>query len=593
MDVLFQYYQNELNYFEQIAKAFSKNYPDWAGELSDGVGDHSGVKKLIESFAFLTARTQYELDDKNDRFYQVVLNHLYPHFRSGLPAQTIVKLTPEPELAHSTIFPKGTALVVKNQVGDDCRFRTVYPVSVYPIDCHCLGYQKGVSDRGVLEREPLAQCHIQLTKANQDTPWKAYGIDRLRFYINAHLPQACQWFFLVFNHCVGLKFCSLKTGQSCTLATSTLKRIGFSPDEGSVPLVPGAHDAYRLLSEYFNFPEKFLFFECTALTAFFSQELDDTVDVFFYFDHFDTMLSVEAGRDVFTLNATPVVNLFDAPAAPIEYDQTQSAYPLLPTRDKDAELIQASQVIQLSGLARDSNTRWEFCPYLTPRFSESPPQTIAYWYKSYHQETALPFLYFIHEPGMLPPMNIDVHCLWRNTAKALQFDSNKTESMFSLWDNANPDISQIDSLTRIKLPSRTCPTGGMSTLLAHLNTNYLNLNDPKAAFKGLMSLLNAYQGSHDSSIYQVLSSLEGLCVEPSITRRAFGRQMGFCTGTRVHLKTKAAPPQWPALFLLGEVLNHFFALYSAANQFTQLTLANTNEQVIAKWKARIGTRSLL
>ena len=52
-----------------------------------------------------------------------------------------------------------------------------------------------------------------------------------------------------------------------------------------------------------------------------------------------------------------------------------------------------------------------------------------------------------------------------------------------------------------------------------------------------------------------------------------------------------ALPIWA--FLLGAVLDRFFAEYAAINHFTQTVIKSAERGVIARWPPRSGSRSVL
>jgi len=51
------------------------------------------------------------------------------------------------------------------------------------------------------------------------------------------------------------------------LDSASLRPVGFAPEEGMLPYPPRSPVGYRLLTEFFVFPEKFLFFQIENLAA--------------------------------------------------------------------------------------------------------------------------------------------------------------------------------------------------------------------------------------------------------------------------------------------------------------------------------------
>jgi type VI secretion system protein ImpG len=48
-------------------------------------------------------------------------------------------------------------------------------------------------------------------------------------------------------------------------ARENIKQVGFAEDEGMLPYTKRSFSGYRLLTEYFTFPYKFLFFDVYGL----------------------------------------------------------------------------------------------------------------------------------------------------------------------------------------------------------------------------------------------------------------------------------------------------------------------------------------
>src|SRR5215470_3233388 len=78
---LLEYYNRELRYVRQLADAFARTHPKIAERLRlnpDGAADDPHVERLIEAFAYLTARIRFKLDDDFPEITESLLNVLYP-----------------------------------------------------------------------------------------------------------------------------------------------------------------------------------------------------------------------------------------------------------------------------------------------------------------------------------------------------------------------------------------------------------------------------------------------------------------------------------------------------------------------------------
>src|SRR5215470_3336003 len=107
VDDLLPYYNRELGYIRRLAAEFAEAHPKIAGRLrlsQDAVEDPH-VARLIEAFAFLTARVRRKLDDDFPELTEALLNVLYPHYLAPIPSMAIAQLTCAADATASQIVP--------------------------------------------------------------------------------------------------------------------------------------------------------------------------------------------------------------------------------------------------------------------------------------------------------------------------------------------------------------------------------------------------------------------------------------------------------------------------------------------------------
>ena len=90
---LFAYYESELRFIREMTKEFARDFPKEAGRLQlDSVPcPDPHVERLIESFAFLTARIQKQMESEFPNFTSSLLSILYPHFQEPVPSMSIAR----------------------------------------------------------------------------------------------------------------------------------------------------------------------------------------------------------------------------------------------------------------------------------------------------------------------------------------------------------------------------------------------------------------------------------------------------------------------------------------------------------------------
>src|SRR5262245_5995173 len=143
---LFPYYERELIFIRQFAQEFAERYPAAAGRLllePNRSGDPH-VERLIESFALLAGRIHHKLDDEFPELTEALLSVLYPHYLAPVPSMAIVQF--ELDLARAQLpggflIPQHSHLHTQPVDGLPCKFRTGYPVTLWPVELLSARYQ--------------------------------------------------------------------------------------------------------------------------------------------------------------------------------------------------------------------------------------------------------------------------------------------------------------------------------------------------------------------------------------------------------------------------------------------------------------------
>ena len=95
-DELLGYYERELVFLRKMGAEFSKRYPKIAArlELEEEVVEDPHVERMIEAFAFLSARVAMKLDDEFPEITESFINVLYPHYQAPIPSMFLLQMYP-------------------------------------------------------------------------------------------------------------------------------------------------------------------------------------------------------------------------------------------------------------------------------------------------------------------------------------------------------------------------------------------------------------------------------------------------------------------------------------------------------------------
>ena len=378
MKDLLKYYEAELALFHALAADFCVRYPAVAGRLGmtgeDCQDPH--VERLVQACALLNARTAKRLDDSHVQFIEAVLQNNFPHYLRPFPSCSIIHAATQDPLDHTAVIPRGTVMSAAEHQGVLCKFTTTDDLVLQAATITSVRLQAvlDVPRTLLLPANAGPAISIALTATAADTA------NTLRLYLNADAGLAAVLRDALYLHTV----CALlesDDGQWSLLAQPPLRAVGFQPEQALLPA--SSHpSAYRLLTEYFCFPEKFNFIDLDlgAIVAALPQGchrftvhlvMDDANR-----DQHMAQLKQLTAKHLLT-GCAPVVNLFRHPARPIELDHTRAEYALMVEHPR-AHTCQVFSVDQVSMLRHDGagSRVLDFQPLYSRRHGEAGDR---YW----------------------------------------------------------------------------------------------------------------------------------------------------------------------------------------------------------------------
>ncbi len=372
MNELLPYYERELVYLNTVGREFSHQYPRLAAELGLGAegSEDPHVRRLIQACALLNARTAKKLDDDYPELTGALLASLYPHFLHGIPSCAIVHVDDHDRQAHPAalghvhVVPRGTEMTSLAAGGAPCRFRTTASLTLAPVTVTRAWFSPvaHVPPRIRLPAGASAGISIAFDSAMPCRLLPGLGLARLRLHVagDALLTAA-----LIDSLCMHTLETWVETqGQERwrRLDRPVLSLGGLEADEALVPEPAHAHPAYRLLTEYFAFPDKFHFLDVdlAALAPMFPAGARRfTLHMLLAGVHVDSsparVLRALSGEHVIA-GCAPVVNLFRQAAAPVRITHRSSMYDVVPSRHEDHVEVVSIDAVQLL-TTRDGKTR--------------------------------------------------------------------------------------------------------------------------------------------------------------------------------------------------------------------------------------------
>ena len=590
------YFQSELTALRQSGRRFSERNPALAPFLAHA-GQDPDVERLLEGFAFLTARLRQKLDDEIPELTHSLMHLLWPHYMRPIPAFSILQFDPLKRTGPSVRVARDTAVQSAPIHGERCRFRTCYATDIMPLQLNGLEY-KPQGEGGWLDLRLSMSAEGNFSELTFDSlrlhlAGDHYVSQSLYLHLLRHLEGVC---LLLLDH-AGLPL-GTSDGQPVTLRLSAgqVRPVGFSQEQALVPYPQNTFDGYRHLQEYFAFPEKYLFVDVEGLDVLHTLSHELLRQAHGMVMRFELRsLGGEPQRptlDNVKLYCTPIVNLFKHDAIPIRLDGKQDEYLLVPGEytPGNASVFSVDQVTgwRPGGVGYQAYVPFESFEHDCDSEPLAAPPSYSVRQRSSMQHAGLDtWLGFgsRREQGQ-ETLSIELTCT--NCDLPLQLGAG--------------EINQPGEQTPESLAFRniTTPTASFAPpldqdflwkLINNMSLNYLSLTDINA----LKVILETYDlpRYHDRQALKV--SQKKLGALRSIRHQAVDRlHHGLpVRGLRIDLAMDSQGFVGQGdLFVFACVLNEFFALYASLNSYHELRVISTQGDVYL-WPSQMGQQPQL
>ncbi|MBS1812087.1 MAG: type VI secretion system baseplate subunit TssF [Acidobacteria bacterium] len=616
-DELLGYYERELIFLRQMGAEFAEKYPKVAGRLllEPDKCEDPHVERMIEAFAFLTSRVHLKIDDEFPEITESLLNVLYPHYLAPTPSMSIAQFALDPEQGKLTSgYPiaRETTLYSRPVQGTPCRFRTCYPVTLWPIEVASASLEsldpvgaRGKWSEAVLRISLRCLHNTKLSELKVGQGENERQMEYLRFYLNGEAQLVYPLYELLFNedlHLAGIELQDKKTRRKLKLPATTLRQVGFGADEGMLGYSPRSFSGYRLLTEYFAFPDKFLFFDVTRLDEAARMGFGDQVDILIYLkDVTPPRAKIDAGT--FQLGCTPIINLFKKVAEPIQLTQQQNEYHVIPDihRQSATEVYSIDAVTTVDPYLQQSR---EFQPFYSYRHAYERDQQGSFWYATRRPsqrmedegtEVFMSLVDLSFSPNVPPVETITCHVTCTNRDLPARLPFGGREGDFEV-ENAGP-LSRVKCLRKptetLRPPMRR---GAHWRLISHLSLNHLSLvegqrnGDPEA----LREILMLYDFMDSAATRKQIMGLRNITSRRVVRQTGSRIGTGFVRGIETTITFDESQYVGSGVFLFASVLERFLGLYASLNSFNQM-IARTEQREgeLKRWKPRVGEQILL
>lgn len=612
---LLRFYNDELGYLREEARAFGEEHEAVAGRLGlkTPTDPDPYVERLLEGVAYLGARVQLKIADQYPEFTQHLLHAIQPHYLAPTPSMCVVGFEPkegDPILIKGHKVARGTPLIAtaRDQGGVPVEFRTGHEVTLWPLKITQVEY---LASRAAVA--PFASAANVRAEA---------GL-RLRFEATAGvslpdvLPKALPLYFAgseavpaeLYRQAVGETLAVIArpadaaAGPEGWLKLPLPEQVGFEDDEALLPSELRSFRGYRLLSEYFACPERFLFANLMRLDRAFRAS-PRACDVVLLFDRSAPPLhnALEPGN--FRLFATPAINLFEKQLGRVRVSRYEHEHHVIPDRARPLDFevfrvldVQAYSANNVDGrtvaplyafgaLLYDWNEALFYTTQLRPRRLSTREQRL----RRRGEYTGTETWISLTAPGDASRLDgID------ELAVRALVTNRELPELLTFRGDQHFTVSGVPAraVTVLRSPTRPQPPLGLGDaawrVIGHLTPNYTSLapeegNDPHV----LRDHLALYGRPDDAASRRQIDGVVAIS-STKVARRVPGvERMAIARGHRIQVTLDDKAFDKGRMFLFSSVLERFLAEFASINSFTETHASSVNEGEFQRWPLRIG-----
>lgn len=620
---LLRYYNEELRHLREMGAEFAQQFPKIAARLGiEGLEvTDPYVERLLEGFAFLAGRVQLKIDAEFPRFTQRLLEMLYPQFLAPTPSMLIAELTPEladTALADGVTLPRGSVMnSLPGKAGATaCEFRSAHELTMWPLELTQVEYFTHAADLPMAAlpewRKYRAGLRMRLrTTAGVD--FSQIKLQDLRLHCTGVDDIAFRLHELVCGHALGVLVLPTRRPAAWheALDGDCVEPVGFDDGEALLPQTLHGFEGYRLLQEYFAFPQRFLFFDLTSIGDALRAHPANEVDIVILFSRADAALLQAVDVSCMALNCVPAINLLDKRCDRIHVSADSSDFHVVPdrTRPMDFEIHTVGEVL---GYGVGVNAEYRFLPFYNAFHTEDRHHNAFYSVQreprllSQLQQRDGPRSSYLGSevylslvdakeapyPKELRQVGVRALCTNRDLPLLMPVGGAKGDLVLA-------QTAPVKHIGVIKGPSRPMSAlreGNLAwKLINQLSLNHLSLLDTDAeqGAAALRAILHLYAPTGDAGAQRQVDGLRSVQMRPVVRRLPMAGPITFGRGVEVGIEIDDLSFEGASAFLLGCVLERFIARHVSMNGFTQARVHSHGRGDILNGRPRCGTRPII
>lgn len=609
-----KYFEREYNFLQTSGEEFSKKHPTLGSRLhlSERERKDPFVERLFEGFAFLAGRIHERLDDEFPEIAGGILEILFPHLLKTFPSCAIVQANIKSgALTEPVVIRKGSEIQtqtgkykvkykVQSGSGGGSRltekdepaefiFRTTQDIIVRPIKL------SGVSVEETLQGKSSLILKIQ---PDRNVDYNSLKMERFRIYLQGSSSVKYNLHFYLTKYVHSIEVRELTDNKSPFNNIEGFKigipelspDIEYSGDDYSVlPYSRQSFKGFRLLQEYFAFPEKFFFVDIFGLDKFKAAGESQQIEIKI---NFSKKILREKLPDIsnIALNCAPIVNLFSRPTEEVSVTQRLPEYYIIPDlyRRKSREIYSVDKV---SGISENRIEQYKYIPITAHDILDtSNPE---YNFKRFFSIVRKPLPSDMSEtfirlfgPSMeeeaFPKETLSIEATLSNgflPSAYLEAGSIKEPLDFP------PGIEASNITVPVEVLESPEKQNYLWSLIAHLSVSFSTLAEADT-FKSILNLYN-WAKAHNHPNKKRIESIKKIH-KPKLINKIMNQSL--IRGIEFHIEVDAKEFEHGEgeINLMGMVLNSFLSQYVTLNSYVFLKITESGTSVNYTWNPAIG-----
>lgn len=608
------YFEREYNFLQSAGEEFSKKHPTLASRLhfSERERKDPFVERLFEGFAFLAGRIHERLDDEFPEIAGGLLEILFPHLLRPFPSCAILQAKHKSgAITGRILIKKGSE--IQTQTG---KYKVKYKVRSGPLEKSRVTEKEEPAEFIFRTTQDLSVRPVKLeevrmeesSKGNSSLILKIHpdrnvnysSLELSDFQIYLHGSASIKFNLLLFltKFVTSVSVKELLNNKSefhklenfeIGIPELSEDLITSEEDYSILPYSRQSFSGFRLLQEYFAFPEKFFFINIKGLEKFRDSDESASFEIKIDFDRKYPREKLPSLNNIL-LNCTPIVNLFTRSTEEVIVNQRLPEYYIVPDLDrrKSREIYSIDRVF---GISENKFEQYKYIPITSHDILDSsdPEYNYKRFYSVFRRtqqsdmsETFIRLFGPSMEQEVFPKETLSIEGTLSNgflPAAYLEAGSIREPINFPVGIEASNITIPSDVL---ECPQRQ---NYLWHLIAHLSVSYTTLSETEA----LKNILNLYNWS-PSHIHPNKKRIEGIKTvhQPKVVSRMVNQ--GLIRGIEFHIEVD--PKEFEHgegdIQLMGMVLNRFLSQYVTINSYIILKITEIGTGRQYTWEPKLG-----